>query len=83
MWSFVFAVVFRVVIFSLACLRRSVIAFCVIFFLSVVRPMVASGPAIRAISSSVAVGLGMFWSRVMANTVWNVWFLKGVWSASA
>ncbi len=53
------------------------------FFLSVVKPIVASGLVILSISPSVAVGFGMFWSKVMANTVWNVWFLKGVWSASA
>ena len=53
------------------------------FFLSVVRPIVASGLVIRSISRSVAVGCGVFWSKVMANTVWKVWFLKGLWSASA
>ena len=52
-------------------------------FFSTVTAMVALSLLILLISRSVVAGFGMFCRRVMAKMVWNVWFLKGVWSASA
>ena len=52
-------------------------------FFSTVTAMVVLSLLILLISRSVAAGFGMFCRRVMAKTVWNVLFLKGVWSASA
>lgn len=57
--------------------------FLVKLFFSAVTAMVALSLLILLISRSVAVGFGMFCRRVMARMVWNVLFLKGVWSASA
>jgi len=47
-------------------------------FLSIVRIIVPFGFAILPISFSVAVGLGMFWSKVMASMVWKALCLNGV-----
>lgn len=52
-------------------------------FFSAVTAMVALFLLILLISRSVVTGFGMFCRRVMVKMVWNVLFLKGVWSASA
>ena len=65
--------------FSSSCVN----VFWVSLFFSIVTAMVALSLLILLISRSVAAGFGMFCRRVMAKIVWNVLFLKGVWSASA
>ena len=52
-------------------------------FFSIVTAMVALSLLILLISRSVVAEFGMFCRSVMAKMMWNVLFLKGVWSASA
>jgi len=65
--------------FSSSCVN----VFSVNLFFSAVTAMIPLSLLILLISRSVAAGFGRFCRRVMAKMVWNVLFLKGVWSASA